>query len=79
MIYPRSAANRGLERTLIVKTVIGEDGFPWPIGVADGSPTDDFAITALGSMPLWRFTPLVVDGCPAPMPNTTVQVSFAVK
>ena len=79
VVYPRSGAVNNRERTLIVNTVIGEDGFPWPIGVANGSPSDDFAITALGSLSLWRFTPLVIESCPAPMPNATVGISFAIK
>jgi outer membrane biosynthesis protein TonB len=79
MIYPRTAANLSIERRFTLKMAIGEDGFPWPIGVADGPVDDEFAITALGSVPLWRFTPLIIGGCPAPMRITTVPVTFLVR
>ena len=76
VVYPRSGEVNQLERKLLVNAVIGEDGFAWPIGVTTGPPTDDFSMTALGSIPLWRFAPLMIEGCPAPMPNATVGVSF---
>ena len=78
-IYPRTSANTNQERALVVNAVIGEDGFPWPIGVATGSPGDDFATTSLGSIALWRFTPMMVDGCPTPTPVMRVSVNFAIK
>jgi hypothetical protein len=78
-IYPRSGVTANIERDLRVDTVIGEDGFLWPIGVTGGAPADDFAITALGTIPLWRFTPLVVEGCPAPTPTLTVSLAFVIK
>ena len=79
VVYPRSGIVNEDESRLTLSVVIGEDGFPWPIGVATGSPTDDFAVTALGSMSLWRFTPLVIEGCPAPMPRATVGISFVLQ
>jgi hypothetical protein len=76
VVYPRSGEVNRLERKLLVNAVIGEDGFAWPIGVTTGPPTDDFSMTVLGSIPLWRFAPLMIEGCPAPMPNATVGLSF---
>ena len=79
VVYPRSGVVYNQESKLTLNVVIGEDGFPWPTGVATGSATDDFAMTALGSIPLWRFTPLVIEGCPAPMPRATVGVNFVLQ
>jgi hypothetical protein len=79
LVYPRSACVTREERAFSVRAIVGEDGFGWPIGVVDGSPTDDFALTALGSISLGRFVPLMIEGCPAPIMKVVLPMSFEIR
>jgi hypothetical protein len=72
-------ADRIQKLAVTVRSVVGEDGFAWPIGVTGGPTTDDFATTTLGAAALWRFAPRLVDGCPAPTPAVVTQMSFIVR
>lgn len=74
-VFPKARLD-GTSRTVTVRSVVGEDGFAWPIGVTGGPTVDDYATTAMGAAALWRFFPRTIDGCPAVTPLITTQLSF---
>jgi TonB family protein len=73
--YPDEARVAGLEGTVVVQAVIGEDGVPRDIRVAKslGLGLDEKAVEAVST---WRFKPGMKDGVPVTDPMT-IEVAFS--
>ena len=60
--YPSSAKAAGIEGTVIVKYVIGEDGSVRDVKALKGPP--ELTDAAVEAVKTWRFQPILVDGAP---------------
>lgn len=61
-IYPREAAQQGLEGWVIVEYTVNENGKPVDISVFDESPEAVFTETSIAAARQFVYKPLIVDG-----------------
>jgi TonB family protein len=62
-VYPTDAASQGLEGVVILRAVIGTDGFVRDITQLR-SPNESLALAATGAFNEWQFTPTLLNGVP---------------
>jgi protein TonB len=55
--YPEYARTRGIEDTLVVRYIIGKDGYVKEVGIVRPPSLQDFASTTLSTIRHWRFQP----------------------
>jgi TonB family protein len=72
-------AHRALEQgQVLVEAHVDEAGFVYEVVLADGSPPDDdFELSTLNAVSLWRYHPATENGCPVPG-SASVDVEFTV-
>lgn len=63
-IYPRSAANRKIEGSVLLKLTIGPDGAVQDASVLNSNPSGTFDEAALEAVRQWKFRPRIVNGQP---------------
>jgi TonB family protein len=64
-VYPTDAAAQGVEGVVILRAVIGTDGFVREITQLR-SPNDSLALAATGALNEWQFSPTLLNGVPVP-------------
>lgn len=76
--YPPDAAAAGIEGSVVLDVVIGEDGAVRSAKVVDPGPHPGFADAALDAVRQFRFRPAEIDGVPAAV-EITYRYDFVLK
>jgi protein TonB len=63
-VYPFRASSRGIEGAVRIKLLISSEGTVQQVEILDAEPPGYFEEAVLKAVPLWKFTPGVIDGQP---------------
>jgi len=66
-VYPRNAANRGIEGSVIVEFTVGADGVPVDVIIVTATPPAIFEEASRHAIRRWRLSPALRDGTPVPV------------
>lgn len=70
--YPQKALEDGLSGSVTVDFIVGVDGKPTNVRIADANPSGTFDQAALEALKSWRYEPCRLEGVLTPIPDRVV-------